>query len=68
MELIDRDKLRESLLHEQAKYMMSPHEQNRHTSAGFLLAVAELDSQPTVIEIKEGYHIAEVRCEKDEAD
>ena len=68
MELIDRDKLRESLLHEQAKYMMSPHEQNRHTSAGFLLAVAELDSQPTVIEIKEGHHIAEVRCEKDEAD
>ena len=48
MELIDRDKLRESLLHEQAKYMMSEHEQNRHTSAGFLLAVAELDSQPTV--------------------
>lgn len=68
MELIDRDKLREVLLHEQAKYMMSEHEQNRHTSAGFLLAVAELDSQPTVIEIKDGYHIAEVRCEKDETD
>lgn len=66
IELIDRNKLRESLLHEQAKYMMSEHEQNRHTSAGFLLAVAELDSQPTVIEIKDGYHIAEVRCEKDE--
>lgn len=66
MELIDRDKLRESLLHEQAKYMMSEHEQNRHTSAGFLLAVAELDSQPTVIEIKGGYHIVEVRCERDE--
>ena len=48
MELIDRNKLREVLLHEQAKYMMSEHEQNRHTSAGFLLAVAELDSQPTV--------------------
>lgn len=68
MELIDREKLREVLLQQQAKYMMSPHEQNRHTSAGFLLAVAELDSQPTVVEIKEGYHITEVRCEKDETD
>lgn len=66
MRLIDADKLRTILLEQQAKYMMSEHEQNRHTSAGFLLAVAELDSQPTVIEIKEGYHIAEVRCEKDE--
>ena len=66
MELIDRQKLREILLEQQAKYMMSNHEQNRHTSAGFLLAVAELDSQPTVIEIKEGYHIAEVRCERNE--
>lgn len=47
-EMIDRNKLRESLLHEQAKYMMSEHEQNRHTSAGFLLAVAELDSQPII--------------------
>ncbi len=65
MRLIDADRLRQVLLEQQAKYMMSPHEQNRHTSAGFLLAVAELDSQPTVIEIKEGYHIAEVRCEKD---
>ncbi len=48
MRLVDADRLRENLLHEQAKYMMSEHEQNRHTSAGFLLAVAELDSQPTV--------------------
>jgi len=48
MELIERSKLRDSLLYEQAKYMMSEHEQNKHTSAGFLLAVAELDSQPNV--------------------
>ena len=48
MELIDKKMLRDSLMHEQAKYMMSEHQQNKHTSAGFLLAVAELDSQPTV--------------------
>ena len=48
IELIERTKLRDSLLYEQAKYMMSEHEQNKHTSAGFLLAVAELDSQPKV--------------------
>lgn len=48
MELIDRKRLRESLMHEQAKWMLSKDPQMQHTSAGFLLAVAELDSQPTV--------------------
>lgn len=48
MTLIDRDKLREVLMREQAKYIMSDHMQGKHTSAGFLLAIAELDSQPEV--------------------
>lgn len=48
MGLIEANRLRQILLDQQAKYMMSEHEQNRHTSAGFLLAVAELDSQPEV--------------------
>lgn len=48
MELIEREKLRESLMHEQAKWMLSKDPQMQHTSAGYLLAVAELDSQLTV--------------------
>ena len=46
--LIDADRLREALMREQARYIMSDHLQSKHTSAGFLLAIAELDSQPTV--------------------
>lgn len=46
--LIDADRLRETLMREQAKYIMSDHLQSKHTSAGFLLAIAELDSQPDV--------------------
>ena len=45
---IDADRLREALMREQARYIMSDHLQSKHTSAGFLLAIAELDSQPDV--------------------
>ena len=48
MELIDRNQLREKLMHEQAKYIMTDHMQSKHISGGFLLAIAELDGMPNV--------------------
>lgn len=48
MGLIDRARLKEVLMREQGKYILSDHMQSKHISAGFMLAIAELDSQPDV--------------------
>ena len=48
MELIDRERLRATLINEQAKHIMSDHMTDKHVGAGFLLAIAELDSQLTI--------------------
>lgn len=48
MELIDKKKLRDSLVREQARYILSDRMTDKHISAGFMLSIVELDCQPTV--------------------
>lgn len=48
MELIDKKKLRDSLVREQARYILSDRMTDKHISAGFMLAIVELDSQPVL--------------------
>ena len=53
MELIDKKKLRDSLVREQARYILSDRMTDKHISAGFMLAIVELDCQPIVMTIDE---------------
>ena len=64
MELINRKMLRDILMHEQAKYILSDRMTDKHISAGFMLAIAELDSQPTVLEIEDNCDITQVHCKR----
>lgn len=64
MELVDKKRLREILLREQAKYILSDRMTDKHISAGFMLAIAELDSQPVILETEEGCEIGSVRLNR----
>ena len=65
MELIDKKMLREILIREQARYIMSDRMTDKHISAGFMLAIVELDSQPVVLRTEDNCEIESVRfCRK----
>lgn len=64
MELVDKRKLREILLREQAKYILSDRMTDKHISAGFMLAIAELDSQPVILHTEEGCELESVRLKR----
>lgn len=61
MELIDRKLLRNILMREQARYILSDRMTDKHISAGFMLAIAELDSQPTVLTVNDDCDVKQLQ-------